>query len=290
MKEDIQRRITPNLLMDFENYLKSEERSVNTVKKYAHDLRMFYVFLNGREFNRDTLLEWKKQLLENYASRSVNSMLAGINTFLKWMGLPQWKVKPLKIQHEIFLKPERELTKKEYFRLVESAKEGKDHQMMMLLQTLCATGIRISELQWVTVESIVRGSAEVNCKGKHRTVFFSPKLRKSLRCYCKECGIESGVIFRTKSGRPLDRSNIWKKMKLLCKQAGVKPEKVFPHNLRHLFARIHYQIEKDLSKLADILGHANVTTTRIYTMESGSGYAKQLDRMGLVPFLYEKTT
>lgn len=273
----------PGILDDYELHLYNEERSANTITKYARDLRAFFTFVNGREFTKALLLEWKDALTATYAPTSVNSMLAAVNGFLEWADLSHFKVKPLKIQKEIFTKPEKELTKAEYMRLVKAADEQGNQRLSLLIGTICATGIRVSELCFITVESLKTARAIVECKGKARTVFLPTDLCRALRSYCKNLKIESGVIFRTKNGRPLDRSNIWRDMKTLCESADVEPEKVFPHNLRHLFARTYYTLEKDLSRLADLLGHSNTTTTRIYTMESGTEHIRQLERMRLVP-------
>ncbi len=272
----------PSMITDFETYLRREERSENTIAKYVRDLRALFSFLDGKEMDKDLLLSWKGHLIEAYAPASVNSMLAAVNTFLDFAGLSGLKVKPLKIQREIFSRPEKELTREEYRRLVEAAEREHNRRLSLLLQTICATGIRVSELQFITVEALQTGRAFVDCKGKTRTVFLPVALIRVLRSYCRMQGIKNGVVFRTKNGSPLDRSNIWRDMKALCISAGVTPGKVFPHNLRHLFARTYYELEKDLSKLADLLGHVNITTTRIYTMESGGTHVKQLERMGLV--------
>lgn len=274
--------VCPEKLLEFEAYLYRQERSTNTIAKYMRDLRTLFTFLAGKPVTKEILMEWKSYLTETYAPASVNSMLAAVNTFLDWLGVPGLKVKPLKIQREIFAKPEKELTRDEYRRLVETADRQHNRRLSLLLQTICATGIRVSELQFITVEAVRVSRAAVDCKGKTRTVLLPMDLCRALHCYCRETGIEDGVIFRTKNGKPLDRSNIWKDMKALCKSAGVEPGKVFPHNLRHLFARTFYGLEKDLSRLADLLGHTNITTTRIYTMESGQEHSKLLERMGLV--------
>lgn len=279
---DLSILVCSDKIQEFEAYLYQQERSTNTIVKYVHDLRAFFTFLTGKPVTKEILLKWKGHLTEFYAPASVNSMLAAINTFLEWLGLSVLKVKPLKIQREIFAKPEKELTRNEYHRLVEAADRKHNHRLSLLLQTICATGIRVSELKFITLEAVQVGRTVVDCKGKTRTVFLPVDLCRALRRYCRNQGMETGVIFRTKNEKPLDRSNIWKEMKALCKSAGVEPGKVFPHNLRHLFARTFYELEKDLSRLADLLGHANITTTRIYTMESGWEHAKQLDRMGLV--------
>lgn len=267
---------------DFAIYLQSEERSKNTVTKYVRDLRAFFTFGGGGEITKATVLDWKEKLIKDYAPTSVNSMLAAVNSFLDWLDLPQMKVKPLKIQRKIFARPEKELTKQEYDRLVQAAQDKNNERLALLLQTICSTGIRVSELSYFTVRAVQSGRVTVDCKGKNRTVFLPNNLCKSLRRYCREQHIDKGVVFRTASGAPLDRSNIWRDMKNLCKSAGVEPSKVFPHNLRHLFARTYYSIEKDLSRLADLLGHSSITTTRIYMMETGKEHLRQLERMGLV--------
>ena len=270
------------LVRDYENYLVEEERSRNTITKYMRDLKSYFIFLQGEAVTKESLVCWKEKLTQTYLPASVNSMLAAVNGFLEWAGYPQYRVKPLKIQREIFTKPEKELSKEEYIRLVKAAEEKQNCRLALILQTICATGIRVSELQFITLETARTGRTVVDCKGKKRTVFLPGALSRALQEYCREHGIKEGVVFRTKNRKPLDRSNIWRDMKNLCCSAGVEPEKVFPHNLRHLFARTYYHMEKDLSRLADLLGHFNVTTTRIYTMESGLEHAKQVERMGLV--------
>lgn len=266
----------------YENHLRLEERSANTIAKYIRDLRAFFGYLAGRPLSKTALLLWKEQLMQRMAPTSVNSMLAAVNGFLDWAGLPHYKAKPLKIQRQIFARPEKELTQGEYRRLVAAAERCQNRRLSLLLQTICSTGIRVSELCYITVSAVQNGRVGVACKGKTRTVFLPKELCQMLRLYCRSQKIESGVIFRTKTGAALDRSNIWRMMKALCTSAGVAPGKVFPHNLRHLFARTYYSLEKDLSRLADLLGHSSINTTKIYTMESGKKHAKQLDRMGLI--------
>ena len=231
---------------------------------------------------KGALLEWKETLIENYAPASVNAMLAAVNCFLRFCGLNDLRLRPLKIQKALFLSEDRELTKAEYVRLVRAAEQAENERLSLVIQTICATGIRVSELRFITAEAVQRGRAEVSNKGKRRTVFLPDKLRKLLRAYLQKQKITAGAVFVSKNGKPLDRSNIWRDMKALCESAGVEPGKVFPHNLRHLFARTFYSIEKDLSRLADILGHSSVTTTRIYTAESGSIHARQIGRLNLV--------
>lgn len=282
-KAGISLPVPGRILGEFESYMYREERSRNTVDKYIRDLRAFAAYLDGRRLDKEMVLGWKAFLEERYEPSSVNSMLAAVNTFLGWLGQPQMKVKPLRIQREIFARPEKELTRGEYLRLVETARRERRPRLALVLQTICATGIRVSELRFITAEAAREGRARVCCKGKNRMIFIPAGLSKPLLRYCRQQGIREGAVFRTKGGRPLDRSNIWKDMKALCGKAGVAPEKVFPHNLRHLFARTYYRLEKDLSRLADLLGHSNVTTTRIYTMESGLEHARVLERMDLVP-------
>lgn len=266
----------------YAGYLRAEERSTNTIAKYLRDLTAFFRYVGGGEVNKETVLGWKGTLTAQYAPASVNSMLAAINSFFAWLDVPQYKVKPLKIQRAIYAKPEKELSRAEYERLVVVAEHENNRQLALLLQTICSTGIRISELRFITVEAIRTGRTTVGCKGKTREVFLPRALCQELSRYCRERGYQRGLIFCTKSGKPLDRTNIWKSMKALCKNAEVSPEKVFPHNLRHLFARAYYTLEHDLSRLADLLGHSNVSTTRIYTRESGTEHIRQLERMGLV--------
>lgn len=274
--------ITAEAIGQFADFLREEERSVATIGKYVRDLRAFFCYLPEQELSKDRVLVWKEHLIQTHAPASVNSMLAAVNSFLDWCGLPQHKVKPLKIQRNLFAKPEQELTAAEYRRLVDAADREDNRRLSLLLQTICGTGIRVSELKFITVAALQTGRAVVDCKGKTRTIFLPKDLCKSLMRYCREQGIKDGVIFRTKGGKAIDRSNIWRMMKSLCKSANVAPGKVFPHNLRHLFAKTYYSLEKDLSRLADLLGHSSVNTTKIYTMESGKKHAKQLDRMGLI--------
>lgn len=275
-------KIKSSMLEDYVVYLKQMERSTNTISKYVRDLRSFISHLSGAVLDKEEVMKWKKYLIDTYAPASVNSMLAAVNSFFDWADCSAYKVKPLKIQREIFLSQEKELTQKEYMRLVHAAEQKHNRRLSLLLQTICSTGIRVSELKYITVAAMQTGRAVVDCKGKNRTVFLPTKLCHALRCYCKMQGIESGVIFCTKAGIPLDRSNIWRDMKNLCESANVEQGKVFPHNLRHLFARTYYSLEKDLSRLADILGHSSVNTTRIYTMESGLEHARQLNKMELI--------
>ena len=274
--------ITPERIKKYAAHLREQERSAATIEKYVHDLTALSGFLAGRAVTKGALLEWKETLIENYAPASVNAMLAAVNCFLRFCGLNDLRLRPLKIQRALFLSEDKELTRAEYVRLVRAAEQAENERLSLVIQTICATGIRVSELRFITAEAVQRGRAEVSNKGKRRTVFLPDKLRKLLRAYLQKQKITAGAVFVNKNGKPLDRSNIWRDMKALCESAGVEPGKVFPHNLRHLFARTFYSIEKDLSRLADILGHSSVTTTRIYTAESGSIHARQIGRLNLV--------
>ncbi|MCI8341606.1 MAG: tyrosine-type recombinase/integrase [Firmicutes bacterium] len=263
-------------------HLKEEERSSATLQKYRHDLNELFQWLEGKPITKTMLLEWKECLIKRYAPSSVNSMLAAINSFLAFSGCRNLSVRLLKIQKRVFCDEKRELTRAEYMRLVDAAYKKGNERLALILQTICSTGMRVSELRFVTASAVAAGRAEVNSKGKQRTIFLPDKLCCLLKKYLKSEKRSLGAVFVTRSGEPMNRSNIWREMKKLCKNAGVEPDKVFPHNLRHLFARMYYTMEKDLSRLADILGHSNVNTTRIYTIESGFVHARQIERMGLI--------
>jgi len=274
--------LTTELIDRYMYYLQEQERATATIQKYMHDLKSLYVFLNGAPLTKTALIAWKGQLAEAYAPASVNSMLAAINSFLTFMGWRELTVKPLKIQRTIFLDEQKELTRDEYVRLVKAAEHSKNERLALVMQTICATGIRVSELRFITVSAVQTGRAEIVNKGKRRIVFLPDKLRRTLHKYIKKQKRTAGAVFVTRSGNPLDRSNIWRDMKSLCESAGVDTSKVFPHNLRHLFARTYYLLQKDLVRLADILGHTSINTTRIYTAESGSIHAQQMERLALV--------
>lgn len=275
-------RLTPARLRKFERFLGSMERSPATIQKYLHDIGVLSSFVGGEALTRQRVLDFKAFLIESYAATSVNSMLAAMNCFLRLFGRHELCVKQLRIQRQAYCPEGRELTRCEYCRLVAAARQRHDTRLSLMLQTICSTGIRVSELQFVTVEAVERGEAAVRCKGKNRHIFIVDELRDRLRRYAHEQGIVSGAIFVNRDGRPLSRHTVWRSMKSLCRQAGVQPEKVFPHNLRHLFARTFYGIEKDIAKLADILGHASINTTRIYIMTTGAEHRRQMQRMRLV--------
>lgn len=274
--------ITKEQIKNYIIFLREQERSESTVQKYAHDLNTLAEFLDGRPVAKGLLLEWKEDLVGTYAPASVNTILAAVNRFLTFCGWSELRLRPLKIQKALFLNEEKELTRAEYIRLIRAAERKENERLALVIQTICATGIRVSELRYITVEAVQAGRAEVNNKGKRRTVFLPDKLRRLLKTYLRKQKITAGAVFISRNGRPLDRSNIWRDMKALCDSAGVEEGKVFPHNLRHLFARTYYAQERDLSRLADILGHANITTTRIYTAESGAVHARQIGRLGLI--------
>lgn len=269
-------------IVQYAAQLQEQERAKNTVKKYVHDLHEFMAFLDGQPVTKGTVIAWKERLADSYTPATVNSMLAAVNGFFHFMGWPKLSVRPLKVQRPLFCDERREMTRAEYVRLVNAARRQGNERLSLLLQTICATGIRVSELRFITVEAVALGRAVVSNKGKRRTVFLPEKLRGLLKKYLKEKKITGGPVFVTRTGKPLDRSNIWRDMKALCEHAGVAPDKVFPHNLRRLFARTYYSLEKDLSRLADLLGHSNVSTTRIYTAESGFVHARQVERLGLI--------
>ncbi len=274
--------ITSELLDEFRNHLYYEERSANTIEKYRRDISRFAANVFGKTLSKSTVIEYKNSLCESYLPATVNSVLSSLNAFFSFMNWHELKVKTLKIQRKIFSDKSLELTKAEYENLLNAAYLQKDKRLYYLVQTIAGTGIRVSELRFVTCEAVSDGKAVIRCKGKTRVVFLPKKLCKMLGGYIKSRGIKSGSVFVTRSGDPLDRSNIWKMLKKLCDVAGVPREKVFPHNLRHLFARTFYSLQKDIVRLADILGHSSIETTRIYTKESGEEHMKQLQKLGLL--------
>ncbi len=272
-----------SMLQEFREQLREEEKARATIEKYMHDVGVFFEYIKeGSEIDKYTVIAYKEYLTEHYAAASVNSMLAAVNAFLKAMGWHECTVRALKIQKEAFRSRERDLTKGEYFRLLDAAKKKKDIRLYWIMQVLCATGIRISELRYITVESLQTGCARVNSKGKQRTVLLPAPLCKKLKKYAAGRKIIRSSIFVTRSGKPVDRSNICHDMKALCEEADICRAKVFPHNLRHLFAVTYYKAQKDLSHLADLLGHANINTTRIYTLVSSEEEKRQIEFLGLV--------
>ena len=276
-------KLTSKHIQLYADHLRLEEKGAATIEKYLRDVRAFGFWLDGREISKENTAAWKAHLVEQgYAPASVNAMLSALNSLLEFLGLRACRVKFLKIQRRMFRDDRRDLTRADYNALTAAAKERGKARLALLMEAICATGIRVSELRFISAEAVCSGRAEVCNKGKRRTVFLPDRLRRLLKAYLKKQKITAGAVFVTRTGRPLDRSNIWRAMKALCKSAGVEPSKVFPHNLRHLFARAYYALEKDLARLADILGHSSINTTRIYTMESGAVHARQISRVGLV--------
>ena len=266
---------------DYQRYLYEEEKSSATIKKYLRDVRDFCVYARDETITKDKVMGYKQKLAgQQYAPSSINSMLASVNSFLEYRKIPECKVHNFRIQKNTFSAKDKELTRKEYLRLLEAT--GTKEWLKLVMQTICATGIRVSELKAFTVEAVQKGEVIVRCKSKTRIVFIPQKLRQQLLKYAGSREIQSGIIFITRGGKPLDRSYIWAQMKKLCKIAGVNPEKVYPHNLRKLFARTFYQKEKDIAKLSDLLGHSSIDTTRIYIMTTGEEHRKQVERLGLV--------
>ena len=276
------RIITNQNINSFKKYLLENEKAPATIEKYMRDIRCFAEYAAECMLDKALVLNYKGMLEQKYAVRSTNSMLAALNAFLRFVGWHDLCVKQFKIQKEAYCSEKKEITKAEYVSLVRVAEQKKNERLSLVIQTICGTGIRVSELQSITVEAVRRGEAVVSCKGKTRKIFIVKALQKKLLRYANEQEIVSGILFVTKSGKPLDRSNIWRQMKDLCKQAGVSPEKVFPHNLRHLFARTFYGIERDIAKLADILGHSNINTTRIYIITTGAEHQRRMENMRLI--------
>lgn len=276
------KKITQEMVVNFKKFLIDEEKSNATLEKYMRDINAFREWLGNRIVEKVMVLEYKAYLVEKYAPASANSMLSSINSFFEFNEWHELKVKMLKIQKQIFAEKNKELTKTEYERLLDAAKSKKNERLYYLMQTICSSGIRVSELKSITIEAVKERRATIKCKGKMRIVILPKELCKMLAEYAKEQKISSGPVFVTKTGKPLDRSAIWKMMKQLCESAGVPKEKVFPHNLRHLFARTYYTIQKDIVRLADILGHSSINTTRIYTMETGDIHRRQIQKLGLL--------
>ena len=275
------KRITGYDIQEFAQYLEHEEKSEATVSKYLRDVVGFMTFSEGEPLNKELVLAYKKHLIEqDYAVNSINSMLASVNAFLEFLGLREFKVKNIRTQRQTYCSQDKELTKAEYLRLLDASKGNE--QLNLVIQTICGTGIRVSELRYFTVDAVRRGEITVDCKNKTRTILVPGKLKKLLLNFAKQRKITDGAIFVTRSGASLNRSNIWAAMKRLCETAGVKATKVFPHNLRKLFARTFYGIEKDIAKLADILGHSSINTTRIYIMTTGTEHLRRIERLGLV--------
>lgn len=295
------RQINSNTMSGYHKHLQQEEYMDSTIKKYLRDIRIFAAWLGDQKNDPDTRAEmeakknrditvdknavaaWKAYLIEEgYASVTVNAMLSSLNGFFDFLGWEECKVKFLKIQRRIFRNQERELSKAEYQHLLDCAKKLENPRLLLLMETICATGIRVSEVKYITVEAITQRRADISLKGKVRTILLPGKLCKKLKAYAKKLKIKSGEIFITKNGKGISRHQIWGEMKRLCEKAEVNPTKVFPHNLRHLFARTFYGLSRDIVKLADVLGHSSIETTRIYLISTGETHARQMERMGLI--------
>lgn len=274
--------LTDAEIKKFREHLCEEEKSDNTLEKYIRDVKKFAAYARGDAITKEMVIAYKKHLQENYAVRSVNSMLASINSLFAFLGWHELRVKSLKVQHQIFCSEKKELTRAEYERLCRAAEKNHNERLSLILQTICGTGIRVSELRFITVEAVCKGEVAVSLKGKVRTVFIVQKLQRKLLRYISAKKIRSGSVFVTRTGRPLDRTTVWREMKSLCIDAEVNSEKVFPHNLRHLFARVFYGIEKDIAKLADILGHSSIDTTRIYIVSTGIEHRRRMEHMRLI--------
>lgn len=278
-----ERRITGEALAAFRAHLRERERGGSTVEKYLRDVGQFAAWLGGEEVSKESAARWKEHLLtRGRGAATVNGKLAALNAFLIFMGWEDCRVRSLRVQRRLFRDSARELTRDEYDRLLSAAHDLGRERLALLMEAICATGIRVSEVRYLTVEAAEAGKAEISLKGKIRTVLLPGKLCRKLRKYARQKKIASGEIFLTRSGRPLSRKQIWAEMKALCEKAGVEPTKVFPHNLRHLFARCFYQACRDVARLADVLGHSSIETTRIYLISTGAEHAKTLDRLRLV--------
>jgi len=279
MKE---RKISERSLLAFRNHLIESEKSCATIEKYMRDARRFAAYIGGKAVEKSLVVDYKTDIRSRYAVASANSMLASINAFFRFAGWLDLCVRQFRVQRQVYLPEEKELSKAEYERLVHTAQAQGDKRLSLILQTICSTGIRVSELKHITVEAVQKGEAIVQCKGKTRSVFLVQALRRQLLAYIQAQHIASGPVFVTRGGKSLSRTAVWRGMKQLCARAGVCSSKVFPHNLRHLFARTFYGIEKDLAKLADILGHTSINTTRIYIASSGAEHRRRMEHLQLV--------
>lgn len=276
------RIITEDLMRKFKSSLLESEKSENTVRKYLRDVRRFSRFCAGEQIGKASALSYKAGLAKRYAAASANSMLASLNSFFRFAGWEDCVVRLFKVQKQVYCPEEKELTRNEYLRLCAAAERKGDERLSLMIQTICGTGIRVGELPFITVEAVGCSEATVRSKNKTRTVFIVRELRRKLLRYCRERGIGSGAVFVNGAGKPINRTTVWREMKQLCRFAGVEPSKVFPHNLRHLFARVFYGLEKDIAKLADILGHSSINTTRLYIISTGTEHRKRMENMRLI--------
>lgn len=275
-------RIQETAICRFGRELFEQERAKKTIERYQHQLRAFAQWTEGRTVTKELTVHYKQWLMERYSPASVNVTLAALNGFFKFMGWQECRVRPVRVQRRHYAEPSRELSREEYYRLLKIARQKGNMRLFHLLETICSTGIRVSELRFITVQAVKRGRADICNKGKYRTILLPRKLCEKLLEYCRERGIWQGSVFVTRSCRPIDRTNVWAMMKALCTQAHVDAKKVFPHNLRNLFARCFYQKQRDLEHLATLLGHSSINTTRIYTRTSGEEHLRQIERLGLL--------
>ena len=276
-------KLTAERIAAYGRYLKQEERATATMEKYLRDVRAFVRWLDGEAVTKDAVTGWKERLLaERRAPSTVNTALSALNGLFRFLGWEECRARFVKVQRRLFRDPARELTRTDYGRLIAAARGMGKERLALLMETICATGIRVSEVRYLTVEAVQRGRAEISLKGKVRVILIPAKLARKLLKYAKKNKTASGEIFLTGNGKPLSRRQIWAEMKRLCVHAGVEPSRVFPHNLRHLFATAYYRAYKDIAKLADVLGHSSIETTRIYLLTSGAEHQRQLDRLGLV--------
>lgn len=275
--------LTEQRITAYAQFLREEERSPATIAKYLHDIRTFAAWLSGRAVSRELTVQWKAGLLEDgLAPATVNARISALNGLFRFLGWEACRIRFLKVQRRAFRDAARELTREEYTRLLAAARQQGKTQLALLMETICAVGIRVSEVRYITVEAARRGRTEIRLKGKIRTILLPGKLCRKLLKYAKEQKIASGGIFLSKGGAPVSRYWIWEEMKSLCAASGVAPSKVFPHNLRHLFAAVFFQVTRDIVKLADILGHSSIDTTRIYLLTTGTEHIRQLERLKLI--------
>ena len=276
------RKITEETLAAFARQLGEEERSPATLEKYLREVRQFAAFLGGREVTRELAAAWREELSARQSPATVNGKLTALDRLLAFLGWEDCRVKHLRVQRQLFRDSARELSREEYARLVETARRLGRGRLSLLMETICATGIRVSEVRYITAEAVREGRTEIALKGKIRTILLPGKLCRKLEKYARQKKITSGELFLTRSGRPMSRKQIWAEMKGVCRAAGVAPSKVFPHNLRHLFARCFYRVSRDVAKPADVLGHSSIETTRIYLISTGAEHARTLDQLRLI--------
>ena len=277
------RTSTVEQIREFSRYLREEERETATIDKYSRDVKDFFIWLKDREISRERIAEWKQHLRRaGRKSVTINGKLSALNKFLSFLGRNDCRTKYLKIQRRLFRSTEKQLSKQEYIRLLETAHSLGRERLALLMETICATGIRVSEVKYITAEAIRAGRTEIALKGKIRTILLPGKLCRKLKKYAGKRKIVSGEVFLTRNGKGMSRRQIWAEMKSLCEKAGVAPSKVFPHNLRHLFARTFYRVCRDVAKLADVLGHSSIETTRLYLISTEAEHVRQMERMGLI--------